>query len=72
MCSSCPFILYWVLSVFSEHLLGAGGWAGGSRGDRERRGGQVLQDLVSCREDLGFNPREVGALEGCGQRGDRT
>ena len=30
--------------------------------------GQVVQGLVGGGEDLGFYPREVGALEGCGQK----
>lgn len=42
---------------------GERGGRGGQRGDRE-----VMQGLVGLREDLGFSPSEVGALEGFGQR----
>lgn len=38
------------------------------RGEGREGTGQVVQGLVAHREDLGFNLREVGALEGCGQR----
>ena len=35
---------------------------------RGRKGGQVVEGMVGSGEDSGFSPREVGALEGCGQR----
>ena len=40
--------------------------SGAEWGGEVREGmGQVVQDLG---EDMGFYPRELGALEGCGQR----
>jgi len=40
----------------------------GRKGGGEGREGtgQVVQGLVGLGKDLGFYPREVGALEGCG------
>lgn len=42
----------------------------GGQGGEESQGGdgQVVQGLVGLGEDMGFFPRELGALEGCGQR----
>lgn len=43
------------------------------RGGRREGGegmGQVLQGIVSHGEDVGFDPRKVGAMEGCRQRRD--
>ena len=43
--------------------------SGAEWGGEVREGmGQVVQDLG---EDMGFYPRELGALEGCGQRRGR-
>lgn len=46
----------------------------GERRGEEGRDGmmQFKQGLGGPGEDMGFYPREVGALEGCGQRKDRT
>ena len=48
------------------------GAEGGGEVKEERRGqggdGQVVQGLMGLGEDMGFFPRELGALEGCGQR----
>ena len=43
---------------------------GGEKEEGREGTGQVVQGLVGHGEDLGFYPREVGALEGCGQRRD--
>lgn len=44
--------------------------SGAEWGGEVREGmGQVVQDLG---EDMGFYPRELGALEGCGQRRGRA
>ena len=43
--------------------------SGAESGGEVREGtGQVVQGLVGLGEDMGFYPRELGALEGCGQR----
>ena len=51
-----------VPGVLEEQRGGLCVWNRVSEGGRGRRGGG------EGREDLGFYPREVGALEGCGQR----
>ena len=61
--------------VLEEQPGGPCVWSGVSEGKRGRGEGregtgQVVQGLVGHGEDLGFYPREVGALEGCGQRRD--
>ena len=45
-------------------------WGGEVKEGRRDQGGdgQVVQGLVGLGEDMGFFPRELGALEGCGQR----
>ena len=48
---------------------GTRGREGGGEGKKEM--GLVVQGLVGL-GDLGFYPREMGALESCGQRRGRT
>ena len=42
------------------------------REGRERTEAGCTGHVSGPREDLGFYPKEVGALEDCGQRRDRT
>lgn len=56
---------------------GSCGWSRGSKGERRGRGEQGVDGAGSAGscgplEDLGLYPKEVGALEGCGQNRDET
>lgn len=46
----------------------------GRKGEGEEREGmgQVVRGLMSHRRTWAFNPREVRALEGCGQKRDKV
>lgn len=60
--------------VLEEHREGLCGWSRvKGRGGRREGGegmGQVLQGIVGHQEDVGFDPRKVGAMESCRQRRD--
>lgn len=51
-------------AIEEARVAGAEGVKGGEEGLEMGRGWVVVQGPVGCREDLGFDPRKVGAAEG--------